>query len=393
MMKLSRSFFARIGIVILTSLTILAAGCSAKKTTNTSKALESEKTSSNNSSNSTTNSTVKGTKETETIKKSEKYNLKLELERFSMPGVFTMDKPKGWKVYKAGEYNTLAFLTRDEAEPLRQAFMFGEVGIFYVDAKQKGVEVNYQKNGGYTVPWIDMPVVSPFDGTTFLKNFDSILNSQIGKSFLGAANMPIPSGVQQIEVISEEKVTPLIPGMSTVLVRAMLVNSGKAAQGMFTLSTYKDAYGHGTAYLVAGVTAPVNEYISAQDILVSSIKSFKMEDSYVKAGINVINENGERFRQISQTISETTDIITKGWNERNKSFDVRLGKKGDQIMGVERVYDAASGEVYEVENGFYDYYKTHQEQYKQKELQPLPDTNYDLWGKAPIINHSLVLPK
>lgn len=113
----------------------------------------------------------------------------------------------------------------------------------------------------------------------------------------------------------------------------------------------------------------------------------------MNTGINVINENGERFRHISKTINETSDIITNGWNERNKSSDVRIAKKGDQIMEVERVYDADSGEVYEVENGFYDYYKTHEEQYNQKDLQPLPDTNYDLWGKAPVINHSLVLPK
>jgi hypothetical protein len=102
-----------------------------------------------------------------------------------------------------------------------------------------------------------MPVVSPFNGTTFLNNFYSIMNSQIGKNFLGTANMPIPSGFDQIEIISEEEITPLLPGMSTVLVRAILINNGKVAQGMFTLSTYKDAYGHGTAYLVSGVTAKI----------------------------------------------------------------------------------------------------------------------------------------
>jgi len=387
MIRFNKSFFASTVITVLTASTIMLIGCDSKKTTTSynSKIGEVAKNNSNNTSIDK--------KEVATIKKSEKYALKLELENFNMPGVFTMDRPKGWKVYKAGEYNTLAFLTRDENEPLRQAFMFGEIGIFYVDEKQKDVEVSYQNNGGYKVPWIDMPVVSPFNGTTFLQNFNSIMNSQIGKGFLGAANMPIPSGFEQIEIISEEEISPLFPGMSTVLVRAILINNGKAAQGMFALSTYKDAYGHGSAYLVSGVTAPVNEFISVKDTLLSTIKSFKMEDSYVNSGINVINENGERFRQISKTISETSDIITKGFNERNKSSDVRIGKKNDQVMGVERVYDANSGEVYEVENGFHDYYKTHQEQYEQKDLQLLPDTNYDLWDKAPLINHSLVVPK
>lgn len=296
-------------------------------------------------------------------------------------------------MYKAGEYNTIAFLTRDESEPLRQSFLFGNIGIFYVSESQKKTEVNYQNNGGYKIAWSDMPVVSPYNGTNFFKNFYSIMNSQIGKGFLGSANMPMPSGFQQIQIISEENVTPLFPGMSTVLVRALLQKDGKTAQGMFTLSTYSDAYGHGTAYMVAGVTAPVNEYISIKDTLIATIKSFKMEDAYVKKGISTINENGERFRQISQTINETSDIITKGWNERNKSYDVTMNKKSDQIMEVERVYDSASGEVYEVENGFYNYYNTHKDQYNQQDIQPLPDTNYDLWGKTPIINHSLVIPK
>lgn len=378
-MKKCNNFFCMfMAIAVLAVSTIMFTGCGSKKDT-TSNSEETEKSNSNDN------------KEVETIKKSEKYNVKIELEKFNMSGVFKMDKPKGWNVYKAGEYSTLSFLTRDENEPLRQAFMFGEIGIFYVDGKQKETELNYQNNGGYKVPWIDMPIVSPFDGATFLKNFYSIMNSQIGKNFLSAANMPIPSGLQQIEIISEEKIDPLISGMETVLVRAILINNNKVAQGMFTLSTYKDAYGHGSAYLVSGVTAPVNEYISVKDTLVSIIKSFEMEDSYVKAGVDEINQNGERFRQISETISETSNIITKGWNERNKSSDVRIAKKSDQIMDVERVYDATSDEVYEVENGFYDYYKTHQDQYTQKDLQPLPDTNYDLWEKAPIINHSLVV--
>jgi len=383
MYRLSKSFVSFAVIAAVTTSTIIFSGCSSKKASNYSTNTEVNEKNSNTSKNN----------EKEAINKSEKYNVKLEVEKYNLPGVFTMNKPNNWKVYKAGDYNTLAFLTRDENEPLRQAFMFGEIGIFYVNQNQKNTEVNYQNNGGYKVPWIDMPVVSPFDGTTFFKNFYSIMNTQIAKSFLGAGNMPIPCGFQQIEIVSEENIQPIFPGMSTVLVRAILMNNGKAAQGMFTLSSYKDAFGHGSAYLVAGVTAPINEYISVKDTLLSTIKSFKMEDSYVQAGINVINENGERFKQISKTISETSDIITKGWNERNKSFDVRIGKKSDQIMGVERVYDNESGEVYEVENGFYDYYKTHQDQYIQKDLQQLPDTNYDLWGKAPIINHSLVVPK
>lgn len=388
MIKLKKFFFAFMTIAVLTSSTILLTGCDSKKTTLNYSSEDEEAIEGSNSTPSTGDDNY-----LEPIKKTEKYNINLELENYTIPGVFSMNKPKGWSVYKAGEYNTLAFLTRDENEPLRQTFMFGEVGIFYVSSEQKDLELYYQNNNGYTVPWIDMPVLSPFNGTTFFQNFYSIMNSEIGRNFLNSANMPMPSGFEQIEIISEETIDSLFYGMSTVLVRAILTDNSKVAQGMFTVSTYEDAYGHGSAYLVSGITAPVNEYISIKDILLSTIKSFKMEDSYINAGINTINENGEIFRQISETISETSDLITNGWYERNKSFDVRIAKKSDQIMDVERVYDTESGEVYEVENGFYDYYQTHQDQYAQKNLELLPDTNYDLWEKAPIINHSLIIPE
>ena len=117
-----------------------------------------------------------------------------------------------------------------------------------------------------------------------------------------------------------------------------------------------------------------------------------MDSSYVERGINVINENGERFKEISQTLSETSDIITQGYTERSRQEDVRIEKEGDQIMNVERVYDPETGDVYEVENGFYDYYNIHREDYSKNNLQQLPDNDYNAWKEAPIIKHSYVLP-
>jgi hypothetical protein len=237
-----------------------------------------------------------------------------------------------------------------------------------------------------------MPVVYPFDGTTFYKKFDAIMESQIAKSFLAAGRMPKPAGFEQIEIISEQAIEPIYPGIPSVLVRALLVQNGKTAQGMFVVSGVTDGFGHATALVVAGITAPLNEYQSAQTSLLEVIKSFTLDASYVQQGLRVIQQNGERLSQISKTLSETSDIITKGWAARNKSDDVRMQKKSDQILGVERVYDPDTDTVYEVKNGFYDYYSTHENEYNKKNLQPLPDNGYNLWDKAPIINHDLVSP-
>jgi hypothetical protein len=42
------------------------------------------------------------------------------------------------------------------------------------------------------------------------------------------------------------------------------------------------------------------------------------------------------------------------------------------------MYDPDTGEVYEVKNGFYDYYQTHQQEYNLTNLQPLPDNDFGL---------------
>lgn len=117
-----------------------------------------------------------------------------------------------------------------------------------------------------------------------------------------------------------------------------------------------------------------------------------MDEAYVKKGVETIAENNDIFRQISKTISETSDIITDGYNRRNRTDDILIEKEGDKTMGVERVYDPETGEVYEVENGFFDYYKTHRHEYRKNNLEQLPDNNYDLWNEAPLINHGFVLP-
>jgi len=88
-------------ITVLSASTLALAGCGPSKGTNNSEIEQSGKTTENVKNNE------------EDTKIVEKYKINLQLESFSLPGVFSMDKPKGWKVYKAGEYNTFAFLTRD----------------------------------------------------------------------------------------------------------------------------------------------------------------------------------------------------------------------------------------------------------------------------------------
>lgn len=49
---------------------------------------------------------------------------------------------------------------------------------------------------------------------------------------------------------------------------------------------------------------------------------------------------------------------------------------------MERVYDPATGEVYEVPVGWYERYDLIRDQYDMGNLEPLPADDYDLWMRA-----------
>lgn len=314
------------------------------------------------------------------------------LGKYEQAGVFTMQKPKGWSVYMAGEYNTLAFLVRDEEEPLRQIFCFSEIGPFYTSEQQKKYEKSYVASGGYPIQWLDMPVVSPLNGTSFMQRFSDILMTDIGRGFLSLYGMPKPEGFEKISVCSEQKLPDYFEGMGTALVRTLLFSNGKAAEGLFVISGVPDAYGHAYAFMVTGITMPQDEFSDALTILLKAVESFTINQEYLKEGMQAIAENGEMLKQISNTLSQTSDSMIDYWNNRSRAEDIWSEKESDKNLGYERVYDENTGEVYQVQNGFYDYYQTHEDQYPNRKLQPLPDDDYDLWTSVPRTDYSLVIP-
>ncbi len=315
----------------------------------------------------------------------------LTLEKHEQAGVFTMQKPKGWSVYKAGEYNTLAFMARDEKEPLRQIFCFSEIGPFYISEQQKKLEQNYVSSGGYPIQWLDMPVVAPLNGTSFMRKFNDILTTKIGKGFLSLYGMPKPEGFDRISVCSEHKLPDYFNGMGTALVRTLHFSNGKAAEGLFVVSGVPDAYGHAYAFMVTGITMPKDEFSDALPVLLKAVESFTIDQEYLKKGMQAIAENGEMLMKISKTLSQTSDSMIDYWNNRSKSEDIWSQKESDKNLGLERVYDENTGEVYHVQNGFYDYYQTHEEQYSGRRLQLLPSDDYNLWTSVPRTDNSLVI--
>ncbi|MCE5314301.1 MAG: hypothetical protein ABFD49_04340 [Armatimonadota bacterium] len=301
-------------------------------------------------------------------------------------GFFSIMKPKGWKVKTAGTGSTLAFLIRDPSNSLRQIFDFSSIGPIYMSRQQKSIDLQYVNMGGYPIGWLEMPVIEPFTPSNFLKNFQLVANTRIAQTF-----MPGCPTLANLQIISSKKQPSFINGGTTELIRAVFTSNGKAAQGMFLVTTAPNIQynggpgaGNGMAFLFLGITAPKSEFAGMERDLVKSLESFTLDKSYVKRCMAASNQQFKATMRAGQTLRETSDIIYEGWERRNKTDDIIAEKRSDAILGKERLYDPDSGDVYEFDNGFYDKYKVHSNEYEMSNLQPLPNGNHDLWTKAPL---------
>ncbi|MBN2207868.1 MAG: hypothetical protein JW759_01010 [Candidatus Coatesbacteria bacterium] len=296
-------------------------------------------------------------------------------------GFFTISIPQGWQVITAGSCSTFAFVLRDPQNPLRQAFFFGQVGPVYISEQQRQYDLQYMAMGGYPIAQVDMPAVDPLTPGNFMANFSSIANSRIGQGF-----MPQCPRLDRFQLVSETAFPSFLPNGRTGLVRAVFAKDGAVAEGLFLLTVAQmlpmmGGPGCGIAYasLVSGITAPKREFASLEPTLRKSLESFTLTDAYVQNCMRSQAQAWEGVRKAGQTLRESSDILMKGWEERNKTYDIIAEKRSDAILGKERLYNPDTGEVYEFENGFYDKYDLHRQQYEMSNLQPLPDNNIQLW--------------
>jgi hypothetical protein len=246
--------------------------------------------------------------------------------------------------------------------------------------------------GGYPVAWIDMPAVDPLTPANFLRHFQDIARSDIGRGF-----MPRAPRLSALQVISSSSCRAPLPGGTTDLLRGLFVQNGGLAEGLFVVTvvpllgtTGGTGGGLGYGFLFSGITAPKEEFATLEPMLATSLASYKLSKSYVSDCMRQQAATYEGLLRAGRTLAEASSIITGGWEARNRTYDILSEKTSDSILGRERLYDPDTGEVYEFENGFYDHYNISRQNYRVTNLQLLPDDAYDLW-MAPTLNGALVM--
>jgi hypothetical protein len=299
---------------------------------------------------------------------------------------FSLDKPKGWDVITAGSCAQFAFVIRDPRQPLRQVFYFGEVGPVYMSQIQKEIDLNYVQMGGHSVQWIEMPIVDPLTPENFLANWSLIASSSTAQMF-----MPQCPRLENLEVISITEHAGMLPTGSTGMVRALFTRDDRLGEGLFVLTTvpllpYTASPGGGLGYgfMVTGITAPESEFNELQEDLVHILETFSISQSYVEDCLSQQAQQYAGLLKVGKTLSESSDFIMEGWEDRSRTYDIIAEKTGDKIMGKERLYDPETGSVYEFDTGFYDGYMLKQNEYEMNNLKPLPDSDYSLWMTEPL---------
>lgn len=84
--------------------------------------------------------------------------------------------------------------------------------------------------------------------------------------------------------------------------------------------------GIGAGFLITGITAPKGEFGGLVDDLVACVESFTISESYTRNCIAQQNQTYQGILQAGRTLSETSDIIMSGWEDRNRTHDTLLGK-------------------------------------------------------------------
>jgi hypothetical protein len=310
-----------------------------------------------------------------------------ELELFDVgANFFSIRKPKGWDIHIGGVCTTLGILIRDPAVPLRQIFYFGMIGPVYLKEAQKQIDLNYIKSGGYNfITWLDAPWVDPLTVENYFVHWPDIAGMKAATDF-----MPEFPKLTGLTVISNTPQSPMLPSGNSALLRGLFTENGQVGEGQFlgtvwVSSPFMGMPGGGTAYggIILGVTAPKGEFNDVEARLIASLESFTVTQGYIDWCFVQLHQLWGAVAQEGQTLSETSDMIFEGWQNRSQASDIIAEKGSDAMLGLERVYDPSTDQVYEVPAGWYTSYDTDRGQYTMNDLQLLPDDNYQLWMSAP----------
>ena len=308
-------------------------------------------------------------------------NISLTFTTWYDEGV-SIELPENWTVAFYGACASKSFVAYDINVPIRQVFFFSEAGPVYTSQAQKDNDVAYVAMGGYALPYVNAPVVSPLNAQNFLGHFIELAEMDAIKTAV-----PLAPKIDDLQVISSEAPAQnlFLTSNDAKTIRALFKQDNVLGEGLFYIETLDyglltygfNNIGYGSIFI--GISAKEDEFPNYEEILNNILNSYTISEEYVSACIQAQNQAASAILKAGQTLSETSDTIMDSWNNRQRSDDILSEKWSDTTLSYERVYDTETGEVYRVENGFYDSYDINREHFEMSNLEQLPDNDWELW--------------
>lgn len=283
-------------------------------------------------------------KEAFTIKATQKKKL---VDYTDPNGYFKMKIPEGFTVnVYPGDLIHYTFHVSDPQNPQYSIFFNMKTeGYLKTEAERKWYGSMYPGTPFANLPALDPPTTE-FFYQVFTQSF----------SLSNAATFTFQT-MNDFEMI--EKVGKSMTG-GDVIRGTFTDEKGRKTDGLFSASMYPVSLYYVTTYYVYDtmyVTAPEGEFIEWEAPLMECLGSIEFTQKFVDGFMGQEEILGRSLRANAQIYNETSDLITKGWEARQSTYDILSQKRSDTTLGYERVYDTETNEIYRAYNGFTDDYK------------------------------------
>lgn len=289
-------------------------------------------------------------------------------------GNFTMQVPKGW-VVSSGGFNLLHWIHAcDPKRPELGVFTLLKTECLLMNRASK--QFYWDKRGfGLYAMFADMIVAEKVEDLYAQFPAFCAFAAKWEKSYAGFA---FPQ-IADFELLEKR---PARTAMSRVALDDALLRgtftdplTKRRGEGLFTGTLCRGIVltgnvGCNVMYNISGVTAPEGELGAWTETLAKVLGSVRYSEAFEATTARDAQIRAAGNAKLAQTLQQTSDLVVRGWEERQKGFDARVGRRSDATLGYERVVEKDSGRVYRAYNGFLDASEN------QRRFEAAPDEAY-----------------
>lgn len=271
-------------------------------------------------------------------------------------GNFTMRVPAGWTV-SSGGFDLLHWIHAwDAKRPELGVFTLLKTECLLMNQASKAF---YEPKRGFGLYAMFADMIVAENVEDFYAQFMSFcaFAAKWEKSYQGFV-FPQIAGFELVEKRAAK--TPMSGlALDDAVLRGTFTDAltKRRGEGLFTGTLCRGVMfgnvGCNMMYNISGVTAPEGELGAYAGALAKVLGSVQYTDAFIATAVRDQQITAQAAAQLNQTLQETSDLVVRGWEERQRGFDARVGKRSDATLGYERVVDE-KGDVYRAYNGFTD---------------------------------------